>query len=86
MLAGDLLICDYEKRPQPGDIAILLLGRSGKRFLFCRIQSLTSDRELDSLKGSNPYPIPEKLLDTSVGQRFHWMPAAYGVEMEEYLL
>jgi SOS-response transcriptional repressor LexA len=84
ILFGDLLICDLAKRPQPGDIAILPFGRSGKRFLLCRIHSLTSDKDLDNFEVSNPYPIPEKLLDTSPGQRFHWSPLAFGEGTEEY--
>ncbi len=84
ILHGDLLICDRSKRPQPGDIAILPFGRDGKRFFLCRIHSLTSDRDLDSLEVSNQYPIPEKLLDTSPGQRFHWSPLAFGKDTEEF--
>lgn len=84
ILHGDLLICDLGKRPQPGDIAILPFGRSGRRFLLCRIHSLTSDKDLDNLEVSNPYPVPEKLLDTSPGQRYHWTPLAFGRETEEY--
>ncbi len=86
ILAGDWLICDRGKRPQPGDIAIFPFGKSGKRFLLCRIHSLTSDKDLDSLEVSNQYPIPEKLLDVSLGQRFNWTPLAYGKETEEYFL
>jgi len=84
ILHGDLLICDLAKRPQPGDIAILPFGKSGKRFLLCRIHSLTSDKDLDNLEVSNQYPIPEMLLDTSSGQRFHWKPIAFGKETEDY--
>jgi SOS-response transcriptional repressor LexA len=84
IVRGDLLICDRGKRPQPGDIAILPFGRSGRRFFLCRIHSLTSDKDLDNLEVSNPYPIPEKLLDTSPGQRFHWSPLAFGSETENF--
>lgn len=84
ILVGDLLICDRSKRPQPGDIAILPFGKSGKRLLLCRIHSITSDRDLDNLEVSNQYPIPEKLLDTSLGQRFNWSPLAFGKDTEEY--
>ncbi len=86
ILRGDLLICDRGKRPQPGDIAILPFGRSGKRFLLCRIHSLTSDKNLETFEASNQYPIPEKLLDTSPGQRFHWSPLALGEKTKMYLL
>ena len=86
ILHGDLLICDLSKRPQPNDIAILPLGRSGKRFFLCRIHSLTSDKDLDNLEVSNQYPIPETMIDTSLGQRFNWVPLAHGVETEKYFL
>lgn len=86
ILHGDLLICDRSKRAQPGDIAIIPFGKSGKRFFLCRIHSLTSDRDLDNLEVSNQYPIPENLLDTSLGQRFNWTPLAFGKETEEYFL
>ena len=84
ILHGDLLICDRDKRPQPGDIAILPFGKKGKRFFLCRIHSLTSDKDLDNLEVSNQYPIPKDLLDASLGQRFNWMPLAFGKETEEY--
>jgi SOS-response transcriptional repressor LexA len=84
ILHGDLLICDLAKRPQPGDIVILPFGKSGKRFFLCRIHSLTSDKDLDTFEVSNQYPVPEKLLDTSLGQRLHWAPLAFGKETEEY--
>lgn len=84
IVSGDLLICDRGKRPQPGDIAILPFGKSGKRFLLCRISSLTADRDLESLELSNPYPIPEKLIDASLGQRLNWLPLAFGKETEDF--
>lgn len=86
ILAGDWLICDRGKRPQPGDIAVLPYGKKGKRFFLCRIHSLTSDKDLDTLEASNQYPIPEKLLETSRGQRFNWRPLAFGANTEEYFL
>lgn len=84
ILAGDLLICDRGKRPQPGDVAILPFGRSGGRFLLCRIYSLTADRGMENLEVSNPYPMPEKLLDPLLGQRLNWRPLAFGKETEEF--
>jgi SOS-response transcriptional repressor LexA len=86
ILVGDLLICDRGKRPQPGDIAILPFGRSGRRFFLCKIHSLTSDKDLDNFEVSNPYPIPENLLNTSLGQRFNWTPLAFGKDSENYFL
>lgn len=84
MLIGDLLICDRSKRPQPNDIVIFPFGKQGKRFLLCRVHSLTMDKDLDNLEASNQYPVPEKLLDTSPGQRLNWTPLAFGRETKEY--
>ena len=86
MVFGDWLICDRSKRLQPGYIAILPISKGGRRLLLCRIHSLTSDRNLDSFEVSNQYPIPEKLLDTSLGQRFNWVPIAHSDETEEYFI
>jgi len=85
ILSRDLLICDYGKRPQPGDIAILPWGKESGRWFVCRIYSLTYDQNLDSLVASNKYPIPEDLLE-SMGQRFHWTPLSYNDDTEEYFL
>ena len=85
MLFGDWLICDRSKRPQPGDIAILPISKGGRRFLLCRIHSLTSDKDLESFEASNQYPIPEDLLDTSLGQRFNWAPLAQVMRLKNTL-
>jgi len=77
ILAGDLLICDYGKRPQPGDIAILPFGKTSGRLFLCKIYSLTLDGEMDNIEVSNLYPIPETLIDEELGQRLHWTPLAY---------
>ena len=53
--------------------------------MLCRIYSLTSDKDLESFEVSNQYPIPEKLLDTSLGQRYNWTPLAYNDDTVEYL-
>lgn len=84
MVFGDWLICDRNKRPQPGDIAILPFSRSGRRFLLCHIDSLTYDKDLVSEEASNDYPIPEDLLDTSREQLFNWSPLAFSEETKEY--
>jgi len=86
ILTGDLLICDMGKRPQPGDIAILSVSKRGSRFLLCQIYSQTSDKNLESFEASNQYPIPEDLLDTSLGQRFNWAPLAHSNKTEEYFV
>ncbi len=86
MLAGDLLICEYGKRPQLGDIVIMPLGKKSGRYMICRIYSLTHDKDSHSLEVSNQYPIPEDLLDKKLGQRLNWTPLALGEETEGYLL
>jgi repressor LexA len=86
ILDQDLLICDFSKRSQPGDIAILPWGKQSGRWFLCQIFSLTLDQDLDSLEASNQYPVPEVLLDKSLGQRFQWAPIAYGEDTKEYLL
>ena len=86
ILSQDLLICDYGKRPQPGDIAILPWGKESGRWFLCQIYSLTLDQDMESLVMSNKYPIPEDLLDSSRGQRFNWTPLAYDDTTEEYFL
>lgn len=86
ILAGDYLICDFSKRPQPGDIAILPFGKRSNRWFLCRIYSMTLDADLDSLEASNLYPIPASLLDTSYGQRLNWAPISYDQSNKEYLL
>jgi SOS-response transcriptional repressor LexA len=86
ILTGDYLICDYSKRPQPGDLAILPFGKQSNRWFLCRIYSMTLDADLDSLEVSNLYPIPASLLDTAYGQRLNWAPIGYDQGNEKYLL
>jgi hypothetical protein len=50
------------------------------------IFSLTYDQDLESDVMSNQYPIPEKILDASRNQRFHWVPIAYNELTEDYFL
>jgi SOS-response transcriptional repressor LexA len=77
ILAGDLLICDYGKKPQPGDFAIFALGPKGENFILCKIHSLTMDKDMTNLEVSNEYPIPEELLDKDLEQKYHWAPIAF---------
>jgi hypothetical protein len=35
---------------------------------------------------SNPYPIPENLLNNDLGQKLNWTPLAYDEDTEEYFL
>jgi hypothetical protein len=76
MLKGDLLVCDVEKRPQPGNIAVLQVSRKTGRFALGEIQSLTHDRDMLNVEVANTYPVPEELIDKELVQKLYWMPLA----------
>jgi len=82
MLAGDLLICDYGKNPQPGDIAIIPFGLKARRWFLARMYSLTYDRDTPQLVMANKYPRPEALIDQDLGQKLNWMPLAHNEETD----
>jgi hypothetical protein len=84
--AQDLLICDYGKRPQPGDICIIPFGLNAGRLFLCQMYSLTFDKDTPQIVVSNPYPIPENLLNKDLGQKLNWTPLAYDEDTEEYFL
>jgi SOS-response transcriptional repressor LexA len=86
ILPNDILICDLSKRPQPTDIAVLPLSMDGKKMILCKIHSLTLDGEMPNLEVSNPYPIPEDLVEEEYKQKLHWWPLSYSEETEDYLL
>ena len=86
IMAQDLLICDYGKRPQPGDICIIPFGMKAERLFLCQMYSLTFDKDTPQMVMSNPYPIPEKLLNKDLGQKLNWTPLAYDEDTEEYFL
>jgi SOS-response transcriptional repressor LexA len=86
ILAHDLLICDYGKRPQPGDICLIPYGLKARRWFLCQIFSLTYDENTPQLVMANPYPIPEEQINKDLGQKFNWAPLAYDEETEEYYL
>jgi len=74
ILAGDLVIFDLHKKPQPGDICI---GPIGKRLFLLQIASKTMDREIHSFETAMPYPIPGDLTKPDLGQLLNWYPLAY---------
>ena len=77
VLAGDLLICDYAKKPQPGDMAIFALGPNGEDYRICLIHALSLDSDMTSLAVAIDYPIPEELLNKDFGQKYFWTPVAF---------
>jgi SOS-response transcriptional repressor LexA len=85
ILAGDLLICDYGKKPQPGDMVVLPMGLKAKKFLLCQVWSLTMDKDMPNFEVSNPYPIPNDLIDSELGKKLNWYPIAYSEVTEDYL-
>jgi SOS-response transcriptional repressor LexA len=84
--AQDLLICDYGKRPQPGDICILPFGLKARRWFLCQMFSLTYDQDTPQLVMANKYPIPEQQLNKDLGQKLNWTPLAYDEDTQEYFL
>jgi len=73
-LAGDLVIFDQTKKPQPGDICI---GPIGRRLFLIQIAAKTMDREIHSFETAIWYPMPNDLIDPELGQRLNWYPLAY---------
>ena len=86
ILAGDLLICDFAKKPQPGDIAIIPFGQKARRWFLARMHSTTFDKDTPQLVMANQYPIPEELTDKQLGKKLNWAPLAYDEGTEEHLL
>jgi hypothetical protein len=74
MLAGDLLIFDQGKKPQPGDICI---GTIDQRLFLIQIAAKTMNREIHFFETVIWYPIPNNLIDPELGQRLNWYPLAY---------
>jgi SOS-response transcriptional repressor LexA len=85
ILAGDLLICDQGKKPQPGDVAIFAMGPKAENFVLCSIYALSLDKDMTNLEVANPYPVPEELLDKDLEQKYHWAPVAFDGTPVEYI-
>jgi SOS-response transcriptional repressor LexA len=86
ILAQDLLICDFGKRPQPGDICIIPISRKANRWFLCQMYSLTFDKDTPQMIMANQYPIPENQLNKDLGQKLNWAPLAYDDDTEDYFL
>ncbi|MCK5315369.1 MAG: hypothetical protein KAJ53_09615 [Anaerolineales bacterium] len=86
LLTQDLLICDYGKRPQPGDICIIPFGLKARRWFLCQMYSLTFDKDTPQMVMANQYPIPENQLNKDLGQKLNWTPHAYNEDTEDYFL
>ncbi len=80
MVAGDLIIFDQDKKPQPGDICV---GPIGQRLFMIRIAAKTMDREIHSFETAIWYPIPNDLIDPELEQRLNWYPLAYDEETHD---
>jgi SOS-response transcriptional repressor LexA len=82
--AGDILICDYGKRPQATDIAVLPFGINTRKYWLCQIFSQTMDKDMPNLEVANPFPIPEDLVDITLGKKLTWEPLAMDDMNQEY--
>ena len=80
MAAGDLVIFDTGKKPQPGDICIAPIGH---RLFLIRIASKTMDYEILSFETAIWYPIPNNLIDSELDQMLNWYPLAYDEETHD---
>lgn len=82
MVAGDLIVFDTSKKPQPGDICIAPIGH---RLFLIHIPSKTMDREFHSFETAIWYPIPNDLIDPELDQMLNWYPLAYNEETHDQL-
>jgi SOS-response transcriptional repressor LexA len=82
ILAGDLIIFDLQKKPQPGDTCI---GPIGERLFLIRIDSKSYDGNTFSIETAQSYPIPENLTDPNLSQMLNWYPLAYDDSTQEVL-
>ena len=73
MRAGDGIVFDRSKKPQPGDICILPIRH---RLFLMKIDSKTIDGQVHSLETSIRFPIPADLIDPEVDQLLNYYPLA----------
>ena len=73
MKAGDLLIFDLDKKPQPGDISILPLETK----LLIQVQSITFDERNELFDLALDYPMPEAIRDEDLHKWVNWYPLAW---------
>ncbi|MBT4682343.1 MAG: hypothetical protein HOB70_04815 [Chloroflexi bacterium] len=85
ILSGDLLICDFGKKPQPGDMAIFALGSGGENLILCDIHALSMDKNMTNLEVANEYPMPEELINKDLEKKYHWAPVAFDGSPLEYI-
>jgi SOS-response transcriptional repressor LexA len=83
IVAGDLVIFDTNKRPQPGDICIAPIGH---RLFLVKIASKTMDREIHSFETAIWYPMPNDLIDPELDQMLNWYPLAYDETTHDQLI
>jgi len=79
ILAGDLIIFDLNKKPQPGDICI---GPIGQKLFRIKIDSKTYESETFSPETAQSYPIPKDLAKPELKQMLNWYPVAYNDETQ----
>lgn len=80
MHASDGIIFDRNKKPQPGDICIVPIG---KRLFLARIDSKTIDRQALSVDASIRFPIPADLIDPDSEHLLNHVPLAFDESSEK---
>lgn len=81
MVSQDLLICDFEKKAQPGDICLFPFG---KRWFLIKVRSKTYDKDTWSFDLRQEYPIPEKASKEGLEQWLNWHPLVYNEGTREF--
>lgn len=81
MLSQDLLICDFSKKAQPGDICLFPFG---KRWVLIRVQSKTYDKNTWAFELRQDFPIPANLTKEGLEQWLNWHPLVYGEDTHDF--
>ena len=74
VLAGDLIIFDYDREPVQGDMCIVGFG---ERFFLLNVPSKTFDKRTQSLVMAQDFPIPNSLKNEDLEQQYFWHPASF---------
>lgn len=81
IVAGDLIIFDYDREPVQGDMCIVPFG---ERFFLLKVPSKTLDKRSQALVMAQHFPVPNSLKNEDFEQHFHWHPAAFSDETADY--
>ncbi len=81
IVAGDLIIFDYDREPVQGDMCIVAFG---ERLFLLKVASKTLDKRTQALVMAQHFPVPKSLKNDDFEQHFHWYPAAFSDETADY--